>query len=143
MLRNKPKQHRTLKLKRVEHVVAVSEANAAALLCESIQTPLPLSIQKPNIKEKLIQKHNKNIDANFDAQKQQQNPKQQQQVKQTSKNVKNFYGVIENPQLPILTPLAGVQSKFCGGQSVLPPLGCVRLLKEQFIGVTTLTSAIH
>uniref|UniRef100_A0A0K8V1Z3 Uncharacterized protein n=1 Tax=Bactrocera latifrons TaxID=174628 RepID=A0A0K8V1Z3_BACLA len=142
MLRNKPKQHRTLTPKRVEHVVAASEANAAALLCESIQTSSPLSsIREPNIKEKLIQKHNKNIDTNFDAQQQQQ--KLKQHVKQSPKSVQNFNGVIKRSLLSKLTPLVGVTTSFFGGQSVLPASSCVSPLEEHFIGVTTLISAIR
>lgn len=144
MLRNKPKQHRTLTPKRVEHVVAASEANAAALLCESIQTSLPLSsIPEPNIKEKLIQKHNKNIDTNFGAQQQQQKLKQQQHVKQTPKSALNFNGVIKRSLLSILMPLVGVTSSFFGGQSVFPAFSCASPLEEHFIGVTTLISAIR
>lgn len=141
MLRNKPKQHRTLTPKRVENVVAVSEANAAALLYESIQTSLPLSsIQEPNIKDKLIQKHNKNIDTNFGAQK---ILKQQQQVKKNLKSIKNFNCGTERSQLPTLTLLTGVANKFFGGRSVFPAFSCASPLTEQFIGVTTLTSAIR
>lgn len=144
MLRTKPKQHRTLKPKRVEHVVAASVANAAALLCESIQTSTSLlsAIQEPNIKEKLIQKHNKNIDTNFGANQQQQK-QQQQQFKKTTKISPQFNSVIKkSPQTP-LRHTAGVASKFFDGRSVSRSSNSVHLLTVQYNCVAALTSVLR